>query len=210
MRLPFSLFPREQRFFDLFQESASNVVATTDALCDLMFNWTDVSTKAKRVSELEHVGDTITHTIIAQMHRTFVTPLDREDITALCQSMDDVVDLIDAAVDGMLLYQIAEPTTKAQGLARVLRRQAEQIEKAVALLRSRSKLKSILDYCIEVHSLENEGDVLLRSALAELFSDQTAVIDILKWRLVYDDLETATDRCEDVANVLEAIVLKHA
>jgi len=210
MRLPFSLFPREQRFFDLFQESASNLVTTTEALCDLMFNWADVPGKAKRVSELEHIGDTITHTIIAQMHRTFVTPLDREDITALCQSMDDVVDFIDAAVDGMVLYQVAEPTTRAQGLARVLRRQAAQIEKAVALLRSHSKLKSILDYCIELHSLENEGDVLLRSALAELFSNQTSVMDILKWRVIYDQLETATDRCEDVANVLEAIVLKHA
>ena len=144
------------------------------------------------------------------LHRTFVTPIDREDIAHLANSLDDVMDFIEAAARTAFLYRIAQPTDRARELASVVLRMAHKLNGVMPLLRSRDQFKQVLEQCVEINSLENEADDIHHAALAELFDDTTDVYDVIKWREIYEHLESATDRGEDVANVLEAVVLKHA
>ncbi len=210
MRFPF--IPREEKFFDLFEESAQNMVQAAQLLAKLMEEWegVEVEEKVKQITELEHKGDTITHQVMAQLHRTFVTPLDREDIAALVHRLDDVIDFIQAAAEAMLIYRIDHPTPRAKELAGIIIEITTELEKAMPGLRHRRQLEQIKGRCVEVNRLENEGDRVKRVALAELFQDTTDIVQIIKWREIYEHLESATDRCEDVANVLEGVVLKHA
>jgi predicted phosphate transport protein (TIGR00153 family) len=172
--------------------------------------WDSVEERAQKIADLEHRGDSITHEIIALLHRTFVTPFDREDIAMLAQSMDDVADLIHSAADDMNLYRIDQPTIQSVELADNILQGTIELKKAVPLLRHRSDLKDMLKHCIEINRLENVADRVYRKALAELFNDNTDAIRVIKWREIYQHLETATDRCEDVANVLEGVALKNA
>ena len=160
------------------------------------------------MTELEHNGDAITHQVMEQLHRTFVTPLDREDIALLTENLDDVMDFMEGAANAMLLYRIEQPTSRAQELAAILVAVTDELVIAVPLLRNRSKMKEILQHCVEINRLENEADAIVRFALAELF-DGTPITDVIKWREVYEHLENAVDKGEDVANVLEGVVLKH-
>ena len=208
MRFPF--LPREEKFFDLFQESAQNLVEAAELLVKLMENWEGVEEKVRQITELEHKGDSITHQVMAQLHRTFVTPLDREDIAMLAHCLDDVMDFIQAAADAMLVYRIDHPTQRAKELANIIIESATELGKAISDLRHHHQLKQILVRCVELNRLENEADRVLRAALAELFQDTTDIAQIIKWREIYEHLESATDRCEDVANVLEGVVLKNA
>ncbi len=206
----FTLIPRNYRFYDLFERSAHNLVTAAEVMVDLMEHFENVEMKTARMKELEHVGDGIIHEIIEQLHKTFVTPLDREDITALGQYMDDAMDYMEGATTAMGIYGIGRPTSAARGLGDLLRLQAIQVEAAVANLRQRSKLRNVLEQCVEIHRLENEADTLFLDAMAELFREEDSAVEIIKWREIYDQLELATDACEHVANVLEGIVLKHA
>jgi len=207
-RFPF--IPREEKFFDLFEESARNMVKAAQGLKELVDTWEDVEEKVGQITELEHVGDTITHQIMAQLHRTFVTPFDREDIALLAHSLDDVTDFIHAAADAMLLYKVDYPSQRARELADIIVQAAAEVEQAVPQLRRHAQLKQILDRCVEINRLENMADRVFRSAMAELFSDSPDIANVIKWREVYEHMESATDRCEDVANVLEGVALKHA
>jgi predicted phosphate transport protein (TIGR00153 family) len=206
----FSFLPREEKFFDLFIESARNMVKAAKGLEDMLDNWENIGVKAAEVAELEHEGDSITHQIVALLHRTFVTPFDREDIALLSHTMDDITDFIDAAADAIFIYKIKEPTKRAKELAETIVQAAEEVEKAVLLLRNRSELKKIMDHCVELNRLENRADKIYRSALGELFDDGKDTAFVIKWREIYEHMESATDRCEDVANVLEGVALKHA
>ncbi len=206
----FSLIPREEKFFTLFEDSARNMVKTARGLKELLGNWTNVEGRVAEITELEHEGDSITHQIISQLNRTFVTPFDREDIQLLAQTMDDIVDFIHAAADAMLIYKIARPSNRARELADVIVQGAVEVEKTVKLLRNRSGLRNIPEHCVELNRLENMADRIYRAALAELFEDTTDLAEVIKWREIYDHMESATDRCEDVANVLEGVALKHA
>jgi len=208
----FSFLPKEAKFFDLFENSASNIVAIAKELNDLLCDWEseDIERRINKISELEHYGDSITHEIAAQLHSTFITPFDREDIAALSDRMDDVTDFIHATADSIFIYQIKEPTDRAKELAGILVLAAEEVAKAVPCLRDKGKLNEILKHCIELNRIENMGDKAYRSALGELFQDSKDVPHIIKWREVYEHMESATDKCEDVANVLEGIALKHA
>ena len=208
MRFPF--IPREEVFFTLFEEGASNMVKAARCLKELLDNWQDVEQKVNEITELEHQGDTITHKIIARLHRTFVTPFDREDITGLANTMDDVTDFIHAASDAMLLYKVEPPSQRARELADIIVQGANEIEKAMPQLRHRSELRQILKRCVELNRLENAADRVYRSALAELFADSKDMAHVIKWREIYEHMESATDRCEDVANVLEGVAIKHA
>ena len=208
MRFP--LIPKNYRFYDLFEQSAHNLVTGAEVMVDLMEHFENVDMKTARMRELEHVGDGIIHEIVEQLHRTFVTPLDREDITALAQHMDDVMDYMEGATTAIRIYGINRPTVAARGVADLVRLQTVQLEKAVPKLRQRSQLKSVLEHCVEIHRLENEGDTLFLDAMAGLFQEEPSPVEIIKWRDIYDQLERATDSCERVANVLEGIVLKHA
>jgi predicted phosphate transport protein (TIGR00153 family) len=207
----FSFTPKDMEFYDLFEQETSNLVVAAEKLVDLFDNYKDVEVKAKELKELEHGGDVITHEIVARLHRTFVTPIDREDITLLAQSLDDVMDFIEAAGRTAYLYNIAQPTERARELARIVAKMAYKLNEVISRLRHRDQFPWILKQCVEINTLENEADDVQHAALAELFEVcRTDACDVIKWREIYEHLESATDRGEDVANVLEGIVLKHA
>ncbi len=206
----FSLIPRSGRFYELFDQSARNLVVASEALTDLLEHFDNVEAKTAHLKDLEHEGDDITHNIYLQVHKTFVTPFDREDIAALAQRMDDVMDYIEGASTAIRIYGITQPTSAARGLADLIRLQCIQLENAISVLRHKGRLKSILEQLKEINRLENEADSLFLNSMAELFRGEMSSVDIIKWRDIYDQLEEATDSCEQVAYVLEAIVLKHA
>ena len=207
-RLPF--IPREEKFFDLFEASAQNMVKTAQKLKQLVDSWENVGERVSEITELEHEGDGITHQIMEQLHRTFVTPFDREDIALLAHSLDDVTDFIHAAADAMFIYKVNRPGQAAKELSDIIVQAATEVERAMPQLRRRAQLKQILEQCVEINRLENVADGVYRSALGELFANTTDIAEIIKWREIYEDMEGATDRCEDVANVLEGVALKHA
>jgi len=206
----FRIIPRETKFYDLFEKSAGNLVVAAGKLTDLFDNYEDVEAKVKRIKDLEHEGDSITHEIMQSLHRTFVTPIDREDIALLANSLDDVMDFIEAAARTAFLYKVAQPTEASRALAAVVLRMTYKLNDVMPLLRRRDQFKQILEQCVEINSLENEADDVHHAALAELFDNKRDVREIIKWREIYEHLESATDRGEDVANALEAVVLKHA
>ena len=207
-RFPF--IPQEQAFFGLFEQSAQNMVKSAEKLQQLVGTCENVPENVAEITELEHQGDLITHQIIAQLHRTFVTPFDREDIARLAQSLDDVTDFIHAAADSILIYKVDCPTPRATELADIIVQAAVEVEKAMPQLRRRAELVKILPLCVEINRLENAADRVFRAAMGELFDDNTDMASVIKWREIYQYMESATDRCEDVANVLEGVALKHA
>jgi predicted phosphate transport protein (TIGR00153 family) len=207
----FSFIPRDMKFYDLFEQETSNLVVAAEKLVDLFDNYENVEAKAKELKNLEHRGDVITHEVIARVHRSFVTPIDREDITLLVHSLDDVMDFIEAAGRTANLYHIAQPTERARELARIVAKVAYKLNEVVPRLRRRDQFPWILKQCVEINTLENEADDVQHAALAELFDVcRDDACEVIKWRELYSHLENATDRGEDVANVLEGIVLKHA
>ena len=206
----FPFIPKEAKFFDLFEKSARNMVKAAQELKTLVDNWEDVKKSADEITKLEHEGDTITHQIMAQVHRTFVTPFDREDIALLAHTLDDVTDFIHAATNAMYIYKVSSPSQRAKELADIIVQATLEVEKAMPQLRHHSKLNQILSRCVEINRLENMADRVFRSAMAELFDDSTDTAHIIKWREIYEHMESATDRCEDVSNVLEGVALKYA
>jgi predicted phosphate transport protein (TIGR00153 family) len=206
----FPFIPKEEKFFRLFEDGARNMVKTAEELKSLIDTWENVEKRVDAITELEHQGDSVTHHIMAQLHRTFVTPFDREDIALLANSLDDIVDFIHSAADAMFLYKIEQPSQRAKELAAIIVQAAAEVERALLLLEHHAQLKQILERCVEINRLENMADRVFRSAMAELFDDSADIAYIIKWREIYEHMESATDRCEDVADVLEGIALKHA
>ena len=206
----FPFIPREEKFFDLFEGSAQNMVKAAQMLKELVNTWEDVGKSIDEITNLEHEGDTITHEIMAQLHRTFVTPFDREDIATLAHTLDDVTDFIHAAADAMFIYKIDRPSQRAKELADIIVQAVVEVERAVRGLRHRAELGKILTRCVEINRLENVADRVFRSAQAELFNDTADIAQVIKWREIYEHMETATDRCEDVSNVLEGVAIKYA
>jgi len=206
----FLLTPRDTKFYDLFEESAANLVTAAEKLVDLFNNYEDVEAKAKQLKALEHQGDTITHEIIQRVNRTFVTPIDREDIALLAHTLDSVMDFIEAAGRTAFLYRIAQPTERARQLASIVAKMTYALNEVLPCLRHRNQFKRILEQCVEINSLENEADDVHHAAMAELFDSSKDASEIIKWRELYQHMEDATDQGEDVANILEGIVLKHA
>jgi len=206
----FPFIPREEKFFGLFEQSAHNMVNAAQALNELVDIWDNIEGRVDEIAKLEDEGDTITHQIIHRLNLTFVTPFDREDIVRLAESLDDVVDFIHAAATRMFIYRIDRSTPRAKELADILVQATTEIEKAMPLLRHRAELGKVLPRCVEINRLENTADEVYRSALAELFDETKDMAQIIKWREIYEHLETATDRCEDVSNALEGVALKYA
>jgi len=206
----FLLTPRDTKFYDLFEESATNLVTAAEKLVDLFNNYEDVEAKAKQLKALEHQGDTITHEIIQRVNRTFVTPIDREDIALLAHTLDSVMDFIEAAGRTAFLYRVAQPTERARQLASIVAKMTYALNEVLPCLRHRNQFKRILEQCVEINSLENEADDVHHAAMAELFDSGKDASEIIKWRELYQHMEDATDQGEDVANILEGIVLKHA
>jgi predicted phosphate transport protein (TIGR00153 family) len=207
-RIPF--LPKNERFYVLLHDGARNLVDAAESLSDLVSYYENLQMKSEHITELEHNGDTITHDIVNLLHKTFVTPIEREDIALLAERMDDVMDYIEGAATAMRIYKIAKPTERSREIADVVRLMTVKLEQAISHLREHRHLRDILPYCVEVNRLENVADDLYRKAIAELFEEEGSAAEIIKWREVYEQLEQATDRAEDVANVLEGIVLRHA
>jgi predicted phosphate transport protein (TIGR00153 family) len=207
----FSLIPKDMEFYDLFEKATSNLVVAAKKLVEFFDNYENVEAKAKELKALEHQGDVITHEIIARVHRSFVTPIDREDITLLAHSLDDVMDFIEAAGRTANLYHITQPREPARELAKIVVNMSVKLNEVVPRLRQRDQYFWILQQCVEINTLENEADDVQHAALAELFEVCSSdTCEVIKWREIYGHLENATDRGEDVANVLEGIVLKNA
>ena len=205
MRLPF--IPREEKFFELFVEDAQNVLAGARLLEEFFRSYDQRERIASQLRDLERRGDGISHDIGHKLESTFVTPFDREDIHQLISRLDDVIDFIEEVADTCLLYKIDAPTQPALAQAEIIVKQCEQIVRALERLKG---FKNIGPYWIEIHRLENEGDLVARRAMADLFTNGTDPVEIIKWKDLYALLEDAIDACEDVANVIERIVVKHA
>ena len=204
----FSILPREPKFFDLFEKSVANVVCATRELAALLEEFDDVPQRVARITELEHGGDYITHQILEELHSTFVTPIDREDIALLADRLDDVLDFIEDAAIALQLYRIEKTTQPSRQMAAILVKMAEQLVEAMPCIRTRKQMTKVREMCVEINRLENEADHVVRLAMAELF-DNMETLDVIKWREIYGHLEDAADKAEDVANVLEGVVLKH-
>ncbi len=200
---------RPDVFFDLFEESGANLLAATGELREMVHDYTDIELKARRIQEREHEGDEVTHAIIRKLNTTFVTPMDREDIYQLATALDDVMDFVEAVADIFVLHNIEAPLPEMLEQVDVLQRAAEQTAQALGAFRNMRR-EQLEPYWVEINSLENEGDQLFRRAVAGLFSGDHRAMDVLRWKEVIETLEEALDGLENVANVIESVVLKHA
>ena len=200
-----SLFPKHDDFFALFKRQSALVRQGCTMLHEMMERYDQIEERAKRLKEVEHNADLVTHEIFERLNRTFITPLDREDIHALASGLDDVLDSVEAIGTRMVLFKIPRSTPEARQLTAILDQCGGQIDQAVERLRD---MKNLMAFTIEINRLENEADDLSREAVADLFSGQHEVLDMMRWKEIYGRLEGATDRCEDVANAIESIVLK--
>jgi predicted phosphate transport protein (TIGR00153 family) len=207
------LIPQDERFFDLFNRSAANTLEGAQVLHDLLTNYVDVERKARHLKDIEHTGDEITHEVFGALNRTFITPIDREDISNLASSLDDVIDWIEEVGRRIYLYRIDDPTPIARQFAKVILEQAEQIARMVPLLEDRRQAQALQSAAQEIHRLENEADDLLAEAIATLYEGVTEVPQLIKamrWNDLYQLLEDSTDKAENVATVLSNISLKNA
>ncbi len=207
----FILTPKDTRFYDLFEQDTSNLLTGAHALVDMFDeSCTDRETRAQQIKDYEEHGDSITHEILKRLHRSFVTPIDREDIATLAHTLDSVMDFVEAAARTLVLYRMGEPTPQAKELARIVLGVAMRLHEVMPCLRQRKQFARILRACVDINRLENEADAVHHAAQAELFESCPNAIEVIKWRELYQHLENATDLGEDVANALEGIVLKHA
>jgi predicted phosphate transport protein (TIGR00153 family) len=204
------LLPRETSFFDFFERHAAMTVAGAKEFLELATEGNAVIARAKRIKEIEHECDTITHHCVEALHKTFITPIERDDIFRLISKMDDIMDYVEAAAERIALYKIPAMNSDVRALADCLLRATREIESAMKLMRNMENASAISQKCIDINKLENEADALLRAAVARLFEEEPDVRMVIKWKEIYENLENATDRCEDVANIMEGVVLEHA
>jgi predicted phosphate transport protein (TIGR00153 family) len=202
----FRLIPREEKFYTDFLTLADHIVSAAGLLAEMLATETPDWEVARQIQQIEHECDNVAHAIIQRLNRTFVTPIDREDIHALARSLDDVIDAIDAAATVIRRYRVAPVRYGARELATVIAQSSHQVRMAVDAL---ERKKGVHERAVEVNRLENEADRMHDEALRRLFDEERDPIAVIKWKEVLDYLEEATDRCEDVANVLEGVVVKH-
>ena len=204
------LMPREGRFFDLFNAHAAQIVEGGRALAQLFSNFEAVAVHAGQIDVAEHTADKITHETIALLHKTFITPIDRDQIHQLITNMDDILDLIQDTAESIVLYDIRRTSPEAQQLAQICQMTCERVKAAVGLLSNLRDPEAILKTCEEIDRLESDADRVMRSAMSRLFREESDVKQLIKLRSIYELLELITDRCEDVANIVEGIVLEHS
>ncbi|PYV50563.1 MAG: DUF47 domain-containing protein [Acidobacteria bacterium] len=203
----FGFMRKDPTFFTMFSQIATNLVAGAYALVDLFDNYPAREEKAAEIKRLEHVGDDLTHSVLTKLNQTFITPFDREDIHRLASSLDDVLDFVNAAAERIWMYKITEPPPAAARLSRLVLSQCKELGQAVSHLQNQG---DVLGRCVEIKRLENEADVASREAIARLFEGERDPIKLIKTKELLEVLETATDKAEDAANVLETVVLKSA
>jgi uncharacterized protein len=204
------LMPREGRFFDLFNAHAALIVEGSQALSQLFANFETSAVYAERIDVAERNADKITHETITLLHKTFITPIDRDQIHQLITNMDDILDLIQDVAESIVLYDIQRVSTEAQQLAKICQMTCDRVKAAVSLLSNLRDPEAILKTCEEIDRLESDADRVMRTAMSRLFREESDVKQLIKLRTIYELLELITDRCEDVANVVEGIVLEHS
>jgi len=202
------LLPKEAKYFDMFNDLASEMNESAKLLQKLFADFNNRAAYAEQIKELEHKCDEITHDIVKKLNQTFITPIDREDIHALASGLDDIVDAVEYTAKRIILYHVAQSTEHARKMTDVMVRLTAKLKDAVAALANNGE--QVLADCIVIHTLENEGDVYHHEAVEKLFSEESNPITIIKMKEIYEKMERMIDKCEDVANVLEAIVLKNA
>ena len=209
MSLLEKLMPKTDTFFDYFEKQAALTVEGARLLKELFEDFTDVQRKVQEIKDVEHRADDVTHRAFELLYTQFITPFDRAEIHRLLSRIDDVLDLADAASERLWLYDVGAVVPEARELAGVLLAQTRKMQEAVRGLRNVKDSKTILDACMEINVLENQADTLLRQALAHLFKSGSDALRVIKWKEILDLIETATDRAEDVANVIEGVVLEN-
>lgn len=203
----FGLIPKEEKFFQMFKEMTANTIKGAELLKEMVDDFDDPAGSQRRIKDAEHKGDSLTHGIIKMLNKSFITPFDREDIYSLSSKLDDIMDLIDASSQRLVMYNVEKPTPEAKQLAFIILKSCQALDKAVGLLGG--KLEPIAEYCVEVNALENEADRVCREAISRLFDEEKDPIQLIKWKEIYETLERATDKCEDAANILESVVVKN-
>lgn len=205
--MAFSLLPREDEYFTLFAQITHNIQEASNTLVEMMQNGQgNFETYVKRIKDIEHACDEVTHNLTVKLNKSFITPFDREDIYTLSVALDDVIDYIDAAARAILMYDIREINDHARGFSKVIQGLAIELHSAILLL---SKPDGMNQHIVEIHRLENEADDIYFRAIGELFRNQSDAVNLIKFKELYEILENATDRCEHVANIVEGIILKH-
>jgi len=203
-------FPKEEKFFDLFEELISKIEEGGKTFLEMVETYEYPPQKIAKLKELEHEADVITHRTYEKMHKTFLTPLDREDIYDLVNKMDSIMDMTEAAAARMHLYKVKKPTKVIIDQAKILILAIQKVKLIVHAMRDMKNSKMIMEACVEINTLENEGDIVLRSAMVDLFEHEKDAIELIKWKEIFERIEEAIDVCEDVSNIVEGIVLKHA
>jgi uncharacterized protein len=206
--MPFpSLLPKEEQYFDLFNQMTLYISDAARELQDMLADKNHhFAEYAQRIKGLEHACDELTHNVVTRLNKSFITPFDREDIYLMSSALDDIVDLIDDAARAIIIFDVQEITDYARDFADVINRMAEQLKEIVSTLK---RPKNITPRLVEIHRLENEGDDIYHAAIADLFHDPPDPLTVIKWKEVYEKLEAAVDRCENVANIIESVIIKH-
>lgn len=202
------LMPKEEDFYGLLEQATTFVIEGAKQLNQLMEDYTNVQSKLEELESLEHACDKITHTVIDRLNETFITPFDREDIHELIINVDDVLDTTEAAAQRMLMYRIKAPTPEAKKMGQIVLNQAMHLHKAMNCLRDMRNFNQIMDHCVEIHRLENESDLMMKQAIGRLFDTEQNALEIMRMKEMYENLEIISDKCEDVANVIQGIAVK--
>lgn len=201
--------PKEASFFEFFEQHAALTVQGAKEFQSLVNTAANIEAKTRRVAEIEHETDVITHRCVEALHKTFITPLDRYDIHRFITKLDDIMDYVEAAAERILLYEITVMTPELKDMADVLTRAADEVLSACKLMSNLRHPEKILQICVEINRLENESDAIMRRAVARLFKEEKDPIAVIKWKEIYENVENAVDRCEDVANIIEGVVLEN-
>ncbi|MGD1153443.1 MAG: DUF47 family protein [Syntrophales bacterium] len=204
------MIPREQKFFDLFDELATKIEEGGELFLDMVEHYEYSEPKIVKLKELENEADVITHKTYEKMHKTFLTPIDREDISALVNKMDSILDMIEASAARMSLYKVKILAKEIIDQAKILNKAIKKVKYIVHAMKNMKNAKMIIDACVEINTLENEGDIVMRMTMTRLFEQEKDPIELIKWKEIFERIEEAIDVCEDVANVVEGIVLKYA
>ena len=204
----FNLIPKEVRFFDYFEQQSQHIIRAAALLQEMVHNFADARAKAHAIKDVEHRADLLTAQVNHRIDQSFITPIDREDIHDLASRLDDVLDYIEAAAERLVVYRIKEPTSPCRAMADVIVQTTLAMDRTIRCLRTMDP--GFHEHTVEVNRLENSADVLLRDSLAQMFEEASDPIEVIKWKEIYETMEIVTDRCEDVANVIEGIILKMA
>ena len=202
------LIPQEKYFFNMIEQQSKNVLEGVDALVNMLEHYNEIENKRDKIKQIENEGDKMVHDVFAELNKTFITPIDREDITKLTSSLDDILDNLEAVSERLIIYEIKKPPKYMLEFAQILQKTTRNVNEGIHLLRNFKDAKQIRGFCRDVNTLENEGDILLRKATADLFTKKDP-IEIIKTKELYDDLEAAIDRFEDVADVIGDILVKY-